>query len=149
MAKRSGLMRVAAKPHKPGDAGGYKRSSLKILKKKKVRTAKATTKVNKVAAAAASSAAVDDMFALGISTSPKKRKDDQPMREAPIVPELPAFEDDSKAALFRSILQASKNADVTSRIPADEHRELCNSLKRKKAERAALRAERFAQHKKC
>ena len=164
MAKRSGLLRRGAKPHGPGGAGGYEKSksaisAKKIKKRLKIKGVKSAVAAavssdssRKMREAASSSQhAPNDLFALALPTAPPDESRfalaaadaDEEMIER-----KPAFaEDESKEALFRRILsqatQGSKDKKPAM-IPADAHRARVNELKQRKANRAAMKAERFA-----
>ena len=160
MGKRAGLLRVAARAHGPSAGGSSSSKKTKIKKKLKVKpkaSALATSAATTAAAACATatSAASDGLFALAlppvtgqvavsIRRGKKKRaKDEMEKLDAP------AFEDSSKNAMFQQILSAAKTSKPSGMIAADEHRARCEELKRVRAERQALKAERFAAHKKC
>ena len=158
MGKRAGLLRVGARPHAPGGAGGYNKPTAIQKKKKKIKKLKIKAPAAKPTASAA--AAVNgtpddaDMFALAIPAIASNRQGKKKRRidrdgEAEMVEQPAAFEDNGKEDMFRKILQASANAAPRALIPADEHRARMEELRRAKAERTALRAERFAAHKKC
>ena len=150
MPKRSGLMRMASRPHAQDLS---KSSDPKIGKKKKKSkglikqpTAIAATAAKAAVVAAASS---DDMFAMALpsmSVKATKKK-----REVEMVEHVPAFEgNNEKEDLFRRVLEAAKGSThYKALIPADEHRAHMDELKRKKAERRAMKAERFRLHQKC
>ena len=164
MAKRSGLLRRGAKPHGPGGAGGNEKSksaisAKKIKKRLKIKGVKSAVAAavssdssRKMREAASSSQhAPNDLFALALPTAPPDESRfalaaadaDEEMIER-----KPAFaEDESKEALFRRILsqatQGSKDKKPAM-IPADAHRARVNELKQRKANRAAMKAERFA-----
>jgi len=159
MGKRSGLLRVAARAHGPSAGGSSSNKKTKIKKKLRVKqkpSAVAASAVTTAATECAASAASDGLFALAlppvaaqvaisIRRSKKKRaKGDEEAVEAPN-----AFEDSSKNAMFQQILSSAKTSRPSGMIPADEHRARCEELKRVRAERQALKAERFAAHKKC
>ena len=156
MGKRAGLLRVGARPHGPGNAGGSnKRTAIQKKKKhKKLKIKPPAAKPTTAAAAVNGTADHADMFALALPAvasscqAKKKRRVDRD-GEAEMVEQPAAFEDDSKEDMLRKILRASANAAPRALIPADEHRARMEELRRAKAERAALRAERFAAHKKC
>ena len=164
MAKRSGLLRIGSRSHLPGDAGGEARAK-KIKKKKKttkikVRAVSAVKPTTSVFAAASGPA--DDLFALGLpATSASmddrfmapasgKKKRERDASQPPADVERPAaFEDESKQDLMRKILSAASTAAPVELIGPDRHRAHVDDLKRRKADRAARRAERFSQHLKC
>jgi hypothetical protein len=158
MGKRATLLRRAARPHGPGDAGGYNaktKASLAIKKKikKKVKigaaaTGAGSTRVNDATTKSASG----DMFSLALPTVPAGTSccdEDAVLGDDEMQQQQPAFQDNSKEAFFRQVLNAAASSKASGMIPADEHRARCNELKRLKAERAAKKAERFAAHKKC
>jgi uncharacterized membrane protein YebE (DUF533 family) len=158
MAKRSGLLRVAARPHAPGAAGGSKSSSAKKIKKNKLKKERKKLKKTTAAAAVASISAAsasalasmdDDMFAMAVPTPVPQQQQQQQQRPIEVVETVSAFQDQSKDELFRSILSAAAGSKPTGKIPADEHRARMEELKRQRSERQALKAERFAAHKKC
>ena len=154
MVKRGGLVRMAGRAHGPGDAGGYERKSVKIKKKIKVKVKPSST-----AAAAATSvialAGDDDMFAMGIPSkisvrARKKKNREQKAQQQPVAL-LPAFEDEKKQSMLDQILAAAKGnqASASTSIGIDAHRARTEELRRAKAERHAMKAEKWAAaHKK-
>lgn len=168
MGKRAGLLRSAAKPHLPGDAGGDRIIKKKKIKKKKPLKIKKLAKDTAAAAAASTTttaAPADDMFAMALPTAaisdavrfalpkePKRKRKgggDVAMAEDTEVDRPAAFEDESKDELFRRILSSAKQAAPVDLIPADVHRAHVGDLKRRKQNRAAQKAERFSLHLKC
>lgn len=161
MAKRSGLLRIGSRAHKPGDAGGEKIKKIKKKSKIKVKAAVRKTSVATKAAAAVAAApvAMDDMFAMALpavssGANPTRPGDGKKRGRFSMVPdeeiERPAaFEDESKETMFQRILSSAKGATHQPRIAADEHRVHMNALKAAKAERAARKMERFKAHLKC
>ena len=151
MGKRSGLLRVGARPHGPGDAGGANKTKSKIKKKKPKTKNKIKIKAAAVKTTVAS-AGTDDMFALAlpVAAEPHKiKKRDRDAEMADDVDRPAAFEDEGKSALMRKILESARSAAPENLIGADAHRARMSELKRRKADRAAKRAERFAAHQKC
>ena len=164
MAKRSGLLRRGAKPHGPGGAGGYEKSksaisAKKIKKRLKIKGVKSAVAAavssdssRKMREAASSSQhAPNDLFALALPTAPPDESRfalAAADADEEMIDRKPAFaEDESKEALFGRILsqatQGSKDKKPAM-IPADAHRARVNELKQRKANRAAMKAERFA-----
>ena len=146
---------MAGRAHGPGDAGGYERKSVKIKKKIKVKVKPSSTAAAAATSVIAAIAGDDDMFAMGIPSkisvrARKKKIREQKAQQQPVAL-LPAFEDEKKQSMLDQILAAAKGnqASASTSIGIDAHRARTEELRRAKAERHAMKAEKWAAaHKK-
>ena len=128
MGKRAGLLRIARKSHEEKSkpkSSAVKKHKLKLKLKKASHTVPAV-------AAAGTAAAASDIFGMAL---PAPMSDASAASRTDAVAATPAFIDDSKEALLRQILGASKSAATESMIPADAHRARMAELKRKKLQK--------------
>ena len=165
-------MKMAAREHGPGGAGGGLAGSKKGTKMKKRKIQK-KVKIQKMtpsttAAQSALDADGDDLFGLAIPvvSALRARKLEKRKKKAlnaggpsispasanlSLVERVPGFEDAEKDSLLQSILQgAMRNAADTAprAIVADEHRARCEELKRAQHQKRLLKAQRWANTRK-
>ena len=148
-AKRSGLIKMASRPHErkgPGvkSAGAIKKAGKKKLKLKLATKASAGTPAFAAAAAAATGeAASDNMFGMALTT-PALNPFGSSAVVAPAQPAVeqpPAFADADKNDLFRRVI--TSGCSDAKLHPADAHRQHCETLRRRKAERKAEKDARW------
>ena len=139
-SRRSGLVRIAGRPHERGPASkGVKKKKAKKLKLK----LPAAQKPQPAAAAPLQPPVEGDMFGLALSTPAMTSFAPIPAAAAsePAAPPAPAFADASKEELFRSVVS---NTDYSYQLhPADQHRQRQIELKKQAAIRRAQKNERF------
>lgn len=90
-----------------------------------------------------------DMFAQGVLCAPVSFC--YPYPSSPLLEPFHQFHKLLPHLSFRpfSVLAAAKRAPASNMIPIDEHRARMIELKRQKADRMAMKAQRFAAHQKC
>lgn len=171
MGKRAGMMKLAARAHGPGGAGGGLTAGKKgSMKKRKIQKKVKIQKVapSTTAAPSAGDAEGDDFFGLAIpvGSALRARKLEKRKKRAlstggpssspasanlSLVERAPAFGDAEKDSLLQSILQgAMRNAADTAprALAADEHRARCEELKRAQHHKRLLKAQRWANTRK-
>ena len=156
MGKRSGLLKLAARPHAYGAAGGGTKpkvgGGVKLKKKKKMKV-KLGKKEGAAAATPMAATAIlaaidqdDDMFAKALPTIAAlraKKEQGKRSKAKEAVDQVAAFEDAGTEDMFRRVLSGAMQQRPAALLPADEHRARMEELKRKSMEKRAAKAARW------
>lgn len=142
-AKRSGLIKMASRPHERKGSGVTSTGAIKKAGKKKLKLNLATKAPASGMPAAVAAGGASDMFGMALTT-PALNPFGSSAVEAPAEPAVeqpPAFADADKNDLFRRVI--SYGGSDAKLHPADAHRQHCEELRRRKALRKQEKDARF------